>query len=384
MTLRIAVITETFYPFRGGSAKRYLEVFSRLVKRGYDVDVYTVRLSEDWPYREEYRGINIIRTLDALPNYITKDGFRDGYSILKYLLWLKRNFHPKEYDVIEANHCPIFPVFLSRYKKESRQPLISTVHEVWYDEWYNYVPHWIYAPFGMAFEKLMMYMPNHFISVSRFTTKRLVNLMGVDVRRITTIYNGVDLKLYNSIKANKDSERIIYGGRLNPHKRLDLLLKSFQYLYKRYDVNLDIFGDGPMRSFIYRYISRNGMSKRVYIHGRVDDWRFAYLMKRGYVYVLPSIREGQSITTMEAMAAGTPQVTVRARNNAAYELVSQAGSGLVAELDAKDIANKIEMLINDSDMWVNLRFNGLFFISNFDWESIADMHRNVYESFSRR
>ncbi|HIE37186.1 TPA: hypothetical protein EYP83_03370, partial [Candidatus Geothermarchaeota archaeon] len=65
MSLKIAVITETFYPFNGGSAKRYLEIFSRLAKYGYDVDIYTVRLNEDWDYMEEYRGINIIRTDEA-------------------------------------------------------------------------------------------------------------------------------------------------------------------------------------------------------------------------------------------------------------------------------------------------------------------------------
>ncbi len=384
MTLRIAVVTETFHPFRGGSAKRYLEIFSRLARKGYDVDVYTVRLSEDWSFEEEYRGLNIIRTSDALPKYITKDGFRDGQSIVKYLFWLNRRFDPRDYDVIEANHCPIFPVFLARYKKNPGQPLVSTVHEVWFDEWYRYVPHWIYAPLGMALEKLMMYMPDHFISVSGFTTKRLIKLMRVDPKRITTIYNGVDLDFYKRVRASKEVDKIVYGGRLNPHKRLDLLLKSFQYLYKRYDVNLDIFGDGPMKDFIYRYISRNGMSKRVSLYGRVDDKTFAYLMKRGYIYVLPSIREGQSITTMEAMAAGTPQVTVKARNNAAYELVLEAGSGLIAELDAKDIARKMESLINDVDLWRDLRFNGLSFITRYDWDAIADMHREVYESLSRR
>jgi len=34
MSLSIAVITETFHPFKGGSAKRYLEVFRRLVRLG--------------------------------------------------------------------------------------------------------------------------------------------------------------------------------------------------------------------------------------------------------------------------------------------------------------------------------------------------------------
>lgn len=384
MSLRIAVLTETFYPFNGGSAKRYLEIFSRLAKTGYDIDVYTVRLSKHWDYMEEYRGLNIIRTDEALPRYITNDGFRDSTSIFKYIIWLYKHFNPKDYDVIEVNHCPIFPVILAGIKRLSSQPLVSTVHEVWFDEWFNYVPNKLYAPLGMALEKLMMYIPDHFISVSRFTSNRMVKLLKVDPSRITTIYNGVDVELYRKVGASKDIDRIVYGGRLNPHKRLDLLLKSFEILHRGYDVKLDIFGAGPMRSYIERYVGRNGLSKAVDLYGEVSDEKFVYLMKRGYIYVLPSIREGQSITTMEAMAAGTPQVTVRARNNAAYTLVNEAGSGVISTQDPRDIASKIAILLDDVNLWTRYRDNGLSFVSRYSWDKIADMHRIIYESFSRR
>ncbi len=384
MTLDIAVITETFHPFNGGSAKRYLEVFSRLAEKGYNVDVYTVRLSDEWDLREEYKGLNIIRSKEALPNYITKDGFRDAYSIFSYIKWLMREFESRKYDIIEANHCPIFPVFIAKYKKNKFQPLVSTIHEVWYDDWYQYVPRLYYAPIGMILEKMMVKAPDHIISVSNFTTNRLVKLLGVDKDKITTIFNGVDLKLYSSVFSRKYDGKIVYGGRLNPHKRIDLLLKSFQILHKRYDVSLDIFGDGPMRDYILRFISRNGFSRSVFLHGRVDETSFVRLMKSGYVYVLPSIREGQSITTLEAMAAGTPQVTVYARNNAAYELVLEADSGLVANLDAGDIASKIEFLLNNDLVWRDKRVNGFKFVSNYDWNIISERHRNLYESLSRR
>jgi len=384
MSLKIAVITETFYPFNGGSAKRYLEIFSRLAKYGYDVDIYTVRLNEDWDYMEEYRGINIIRSDEALPRYITNDGFRDVTSIFKYLIWLYKRFNPRDYDVIEVNHCPIFPVILAGVKRRSNQPLVSTVHEVWFDEWINYVPNKLYAPLGMALEKLMMYIPDYFISVSRFTSDRMVKLLRVDPRKIVTIYNGVNLELYRRVNVGKDIERIVYGGRLNPHKRLDLLLRSFEILYRSYDVKLDIFGAGPMRNYIEGYVGRNGLSKVVKLYGEVSEDKFVYLMKRGYIYVLPSIREGQSITTLEAMAAGTPQVTVKARNNAAYTLVGEAGSGFISKLDPKDISSKIATLLDDVYLWSRFRDNGLSFASRYSWDKIAEMHRIIYESLSRR
>lgn len=383
MTLSIAVVTETFHPFKGGSAKRYLEVFSRLVEKGFNVDVYTVRLDNRWLLEEEYKGIRIIRSREAAPDYITRDGFRSISGITKYLTWLYRVLNPREYDVIEANHCPIFPVFLSWFKKRSR-PLISTVHEVWWSDWYRYAPTILHVPLGVILERSMMSLPTHIISVSRFTTERLVNILGVSRDMITTIPNGVDLNLYRSIDSGKIYGRLVYGGRLNPHKRIDILLKSFEKLYKSFDVELDIFGDGPLRGYIVSYISRNGLSRRVYLHGMVDDYRFAYLMRRGYIYTLPSMREGQSITTLEAMAAGTPQVTVYSSGNAAYTMVLEAGSGVVTKLDPSSYSMGIKRLLEDDGLWREAREAGYRYVSRFDWDVIAEKHRIVYETFSRR
>ena len=384
MSLSIAVVTETFHPFKGGSAKRYLEVFRRLARRGWDIDIYTVRLDPSWPAEEEYEGLRIIRSRLPIPEYITPDGFRSMSGIYKYLSWLMSDVDLRGYDVVEANHCPIFPVFSSWLKRRNGAPLVSTVHEVWYSDWYRYAPTTLHVPLGILLEKAMMYLPDRIISVSGFTTDRLINILSVPKDIITTIPNGVDLDLYRGIHVEKEYGRIVYGGRLNPHKRLDILLKSFEELHRSLDVKLDIFGDGPMRQYVKSFISRNGFSKSVTLYGRVDDHRFAYLMKRGYVYTLPSIREGQSITTLEAMAAGTPQVTVYSDNNAAYKLVLEAGSGLVTRPEPGEYARAIKQLLEDGERWSRYSSNGARYVRRYDWNLIAEKHRVVYESVSRR
>ncbi len=384
MSLSIAVVTETFHPFKGGSAKRYLEVFRRLARRGWDIDIYTVRLDPSWPAEEEYEGLRIIRSSLPIPEYITPDGFRSMSGIYKYLSWLMRSVDLRGYDVIEANHCPIFPVFASWLKRRSRAPLVSTVHEVWHSDWYRYAPTTLHVPLGILLEKAMMHLPDRIISVSSFTTDRLTRILGVSPSLITTIPNGVDLDLYRGIDVEKEYGRIVYGGRLNPHKRLDILLRSFEELHRSLDVKLDIFGDGPMKQYVKSFISRNGFSRSVTLHGRVDDHRFAYLMKRGYIYTLPSIREGQSITTLEAMAAGTPQVTVYSDNNAAYKLVLEAGSGLVTRPEPREYARAIKKLLVEKDVWMEYSLNGSSYVKSFDWDVISQKHKIVYEKLSKR
>jgi len=116
----------------------------------------------------------------------------------------------------------------------------------------------------------------------------------------------------------------------------------------------------------------------------VGDREFAYLMKRGYIYTLPSIREGQSITTLEAMAAGTPQITVYSENNAAYRLVLEAGSGLVTKPDPKHYSEAIKKLLEDRELWRRSAESGGRYVKAYDWDIIAEKHRLVYETMSRK
>lgn len=376
--MRLAVVTETFYPFCGGSARRYHEVLKRLVSVGYEVTLYTVRLSENWKEEEIIDGIKVCRTKQVMRDFITEDGFRRVSKVLLFSLYSSLKVGGG-YDVVELNHCPIIPVLA--FWLRSRQPVCVTFHEVWSSEWYNYVPHRFYAPFGIALEKLYVHVPDVAVAVSDFTAKRLIELLGLDEGRVKVISNGVDLKAFESIHVEKDPNRIIYVGRLNPHKKLDLLIDSFCMLIRDFhELRLDIVGDGPMKRFYMDYVRRKGCTSYVRFHGKVSDDLLIKLLKRAYVYVLPSIREGQSITLLEAMAAGTPQVTVRSINNGAADLVNRSGSGVIAHLSSSGIAEKLRILLEDRDLWLKLRSNGLNYVMQHSWDRAAEEYRKVYEA----
>lgn len=63
--------------------------------------------------------------------------------------------------------------------------------------------------------------------------------------------------------------------------------------------------------------------------GPLPDGELMKKLAGAYIYVLPSEREGQSIATPEAMAAGTPKAVAAADGNGAVSLVRRAGSGLL-------------------------------------------------------
>lgn len=380
--MKIAVVTETFYPFRGGSARRYLEVFRRIADAGNEVHLYTARLDPSWPLLEEVKGIEVHRSPRACPGFITGEGFRSVRDVMAFSLWSLREMGKETpFDLIEANHCPVFPALASWVRSRmNHAPLSVTFHEVWFDEWYRYVPRRVYAPVGIGLERSTTLLPDLAIAVSRTTAKRLVKYFHMPQEKIRTISNGVDLDLYNHGETRRDPSKILFLGRLNPHKKIEWLFGALESLKKEYPgVTLDVVGDGPMRGAYRSYVSSNGLKGLVRFLGGVEDGEVARELKSSYVYVLPSIREGQSITLLEAMAAGTPQIVVKAAGNAADDLIAESESGLVAEPSSAGIARAIRELLEDRSLWQRLNERSLRFAGEYSWDRIAAEHLEAYE-----
>jgi len=381
--LKIAVVTETFYPFVSGSGRRYLEIFRRLAERGFDVDLYTVRLKKEWPKSEVVEGIKVHRYAIPSRGYVTSDGFRSITDVSVYsfgtLLRLLRN---KNHDVYEVNHCPIFPPALAWLVARSRsRPLSLTVHEVWHSYWYHYVPRKIYAPVGIAFEKFISRLPDAIIAVSETTGHRLSALLSSS-KPIYVIPNGVNLEAFNGVSVERDPMKILYAGRLNPHKRVDLLLLAYRELQEHCkEISLEIVGSGPELHNLKRLAKDLGLNN-VSFRGCVDDLGFIRSLKSAGVFVLPSLREGQSIVFFEAMAAGTPAIIVRSECNAASDFVNNDHNGLLVHPHPDNIASAIDRLLSSNGLWKRIQRNGLEFAKKFTWDRSAERHLKLYEFLS--
>jgi glycosyltransferase involved in cell wall biosynthesis len=379
--LKIAVVTETFFPFRGGSARRYLEVFARIARAGNEVHLYTTRLNPSWPLVENVEGIIVHRSKRAYPNFITGDGFRSVGDTIRYALWSLREMGKEEpFDLIEANHCPVFPTIASWVRSRmSNTPLSVTFHEVWYNEWYRYVPRRVYAPVGINLERSTTMLPDLAIAVSQTTARRLVKYFHMPQDKIRIISNGVDLGLYNHGEVPRDPLKVLFLGRLNPHKRIEWLFGAVETLSKEYSgLTLDVIGEGPKGEAYRSYVSSNGLKGSVRFLGALDDEEVARELRSSYVYVLPSIREGQSITLLEAMAAGTPQVVVRAAGNAAGDLITESESGILAQPSSSGIAQAIRRIVQDRAVWDDFNRRGLGFAARYSWDRMAREHLEAY------
>jgi len=357
-------------------------VFKRLVKSGVEVDLYTARLKKEWVVEEEIEGIHVIRSPKVYENFITKDGFRNIPEVLDFSLWVAKNlFRRGGYDLIEANHCPIFPAIVSWARSKLKKVRLTvTFHEAWHEEWHLYVPKKMYVPFGIVLEKALTWLPDIGIAVSNFTAQRLIKLIEMKKSKITVIPNGVDLDFINKISAKRDRWKIIYVGRLNPHKKVEWLIEAFKMLKQDFcEATLEIVGDGPMYPSYLSHAEKNNV-KDVVFKKEVDDEELVRSLKSSRIYVLPSIREGQSITTLEAMVSRTPQIVVEANGNGAADLVTESASGIRVKPKVKELYHGMKKLLEEEEIWKKFSENGYKYASNFTWNNVAQQHKELYES----
>jgi len=158
------------------------------------------------------------------------------------------------------------------------------------------------------------------IAVSQELADVIVRI-GADPERIRVVYDGVDPDLFRpgskedartTLGRDPHTRQLLYVGRLDPVKALDVLLDACRVLRdgeQEFEVNL--VGEGPMRELLTAKARRLGLGDRIHFWGplplnQLPDW-----YRAADVFVLPSRSEGVPNVLLEALACRTPFVATR-------------------------------------------------------------------------
>jgi phosphatidylinositol alpha-1,6-mannosyltransferase len=210
----------------------------------------------------------------------------------------------------------------------------------------------------------------------------------VPEKKITIIPNGVDLKLFDSIRAKKVPNQVIYVGRLVDFKHVDWLIKAFPEVLKKVpDAKLKIVGGGPERETLEKLVERLRLKACVTFTGLTPTYEaVTQHYKESKVFVLPSTVEGEAIVLKEAMAASLPLIAMNIPGSGVLSLVRDGENGFLLEPGRpKLIAEKIVQLLRDKKLRKRMGKAGRKFVEKFDWDVIADRTLEVYqEAFKKR
>ncbi len=360
--MRICFVYDAAYPWtKGGVERRIYEIGRRLAVK-HDVHVLCV----GWWGKESVEVDGVVYHPCCGPIELYSGGRRSISGAIKFAAAVARRMPKIECDVVD---CQVFPYLHVAAVYAAKSELVLTWHEVWGDYWKSYLGR--LGIIGELVERGIARLGCEHVAVSK-TTMRALKKLGVEA---ATIPNGVDFDTITAVKPAEDGYDVIFSGRLIREKNVDLLLDALAILKKESDVSCLIIGEGPEGERIRRKASQIGADVRGFV-----EWRdLIALVKSSKVFALPSVREGFGIAALEALACGTPVVTVRHPMNAVTELVSM-GCGFAAEPNAGDLAEKIAQAIENGK---KLRIRCLEVAKKFDWDSIARATEELYRNFTQ-
>lgn len=189
----------------------------------------------------------------------------------------------------------------------------------------------------------------------------------------TVLHNGIDLERFGLGRREHRSRSVLFLGRHEQRKGLDVLLEAMAELPA--DVSLRIIGTGPDSA---RLRARYRGDPRIVWLGQVSEATKLDLLHRSSVLCAPS-RHGESfgIVLLEAMAAGLPVV---ASDLPGYREVSNGGAArLVPPDDATALARELIRVLSDDHLAGSLRTAGLHQARGFSLDSLAERYVEIYE-----
>lgn len=165
---------------------------------------------------------------------------------------------------------------------------------------------------------------------------------------------------------------IIYVAEMNKNKNQKMLIDA---LALTQGTRLLIAGADNYGGQYVEYAHSKGLSERVDFLGHRED--IDELLKLSDVCAASSIREGLPVNIMEAMACGLPAAATDNRGHRA--LISDGEDGFLVEInDAVSMAEKINLLKNDPELYSRMSSNAAENIKKFSKEAVIEEMKEIY------
>ena len=163
-----------------------------------------------------------------------------------------------------------------------------------------------------------------------------------DFRRVASPGSLVDLGI------SDDDQVILFLARVHEIKGPDVAVDAFIRIAQEHPHAVLVLAGNDEQGLLARLMKRitaANLQTRVLTPGLISGQRKIDLLARADLFVLPSIGEGLSMATLEALASGTPAIISRECN---LPIVDQEGAGAVVNRTPEDFARAISRFLSDS------------------------------------
>lgn len=293
--MKIAFVTDTFYPSTNGLATRLSESIRSLTRQGHEIIVITPdQAVSDFEGAKIY-GISPFRFFLCLHLPL----FLPGSLLGKRL----RKFKPDIVHIVNPGLLGTAAFWLTRH-----YPLVASYH--------THIPK-LAGFYKVPWLKSMVWsylrLLHNRAELNLYTSRSMMkHLTQHDLRNVQIWERGVNIELFHPRRRNEemrhllsegetDKRVLLYVGRLTAEKQIERLRSA---LNDSGHFRLAIVGEGPHRSQLETYFAGTGTVFTGLLHGI----KLAQAFASSDIFVLPSVNESVGLVLLEAMASGLPVV----------------------------------------------------------------------------
>jgi glycosyltransferase involved in cell wall biosynthesis len=191
--------------------------------------------------------------------------------------------------------------------------------------------------------------------------------------------------LYQDFPALRGKTLILFLGRVDPKKGLDLLAPAFAQAYAQFPEAHLVIAGPDNTGFLptaRSYFEQAGCLEAVTFTGMLTGELKHAALAAAALYVAPSYSEGFSLSVLEGMASGLPCVFTTGCN---FPEAAIANAAEVVEVDAIAISKAMQRQLADREAAIALGQRAQQFIfQHYTWDQIAaqlvQSYRNILDS----
>ncbi len=406
--MRIALLSYRSKPHCGGQGVYVRHLSRELVALGHDVEVFSGQ-----PYPELDEGVRLTR-VPSLDLYREPDPFRtpwpneyrDTIDLLEVAtMWTAGFPEPRtfsmrvarllrdrldDFDVVHDNQTLGYGMLDI---ERAGLPLITTIHHpITFDRrvdlaaarsirkkltlrrWYGFL-----KMQGNVARQL-----KRILTVSESSARDISLDFGVERSRLQVIPLGVD-SVFAPTQTSRVPGRIVAMASADtPMKGVATLLEAFAKLRTERDVELLLVTRPKPGGQTEKLIDRLAIGDSVRFVNGISDAELAQIVASAEIACVPSLYEGFSLPTVEAMACATPLVVSRA--GAIPEVVGPEGrcADLVTPGDVGELVQALEDLLDDPERRARMGAAGRErALAEYSWHAVAEATAEAYREAIR-
>ena len=346
---------------KGGMFAREVALYKRLQERGVHVTFVTYGDEGDLEYADRIPGITICCNQSQAPP--PKDGELPD--------WLDADAM-RSADLIKTNQTDGAEIAL-RAARRFEKPLIARCGYMWSE--FLARQHGEDSPQARRsrdIEQRVFHAANRVVVTTEAMKTSIVARFASLAGRVHVIPNYVDVRRFRPARDGQTRpNRLCYVGRL---EQVQKNLRSLVAAIRDLDVEVDVIGDGPLRSELE---AESAADPRLRLLGNLPNDRLPEHISTCAAFVLPSFYEGHPKALIEAMACGVPVIGTDVPG--IRDVIRHGVTGWLCGTEADSLRAAIRTVLGDPCLAARLARNARQFVmEHYALDRIVELELAMY------